>query len=66
MTIRKADEIIERLEILADDNYYPIEENRDYKRMCFMVEKNKNNEDINNEEFMEYYRNILHDMKSYF
>lgn len=66
MTIRKADEIIERLEILADDNYYPIEDNRDYKRMCFMIEKNKNNEDINNEEFMEYYRNILHDMKSYF
>lgn len=66
MTIRKADEIIERLEILADDNYYPIEDNRDYKRMCFMVEKNKNNEDIDNEEFMEYYRNILHDMKSYF
>lgn len=66
MTIRRADEIIERLEILADDNYYPIEDNRDYKRMCFMIEKNKNNEDINNEEFMEYYRNILHDMKSYF
>ena len=42
MTIRKADEIIERLEILADDNYYPIEDNRDYKRMCFMIEKNKN------------------------
>ena len=66
MTIKRADEIIERLEILADDNYYPIEDNRDYKRMCFMIEKNKNNEDINNEEFMEYYRNILHDMKSYF
>ena len=66
MTIKRADEIIERLEILADDNYYPIEDNRDYKRMCFMIEKNKNNEDIDNEEFMEYYRNILHDMKSYF
>lgn len=66
MTIKRADEIIERLEILADDNYYPIEDNRNYKRMCFMIEKNKNNEDIDNEEFMEYYRNILHDMKSYF
>ena len=66
MKIAKADAIIERLEILADDNFYPIEENKDYKMLCYLVSKKKSDEEIDDREVMDYYRIILKDMKSYF
>ncbi len=66
MTIKRADEVIERLEILADDNYYPIEENKDYKTLCYLVSKRKSDEEIDDETIKEYYKKIIKDMKQYF
>ena len=66
MTIKRADEIIERLEILADDNFYPLEENRDYKMLCYLVSKKRSDETIDNDDVMYYYKEIIHDMKQYF
>lgn len=38
LNIDKADRMIEALEIMASDNYYPLEDNPKYKELWDMVE----------------------------
>lgn len=66
MNIAKADALIERLEILADDHSYPIESDRDYKILCKIVSRKKVGEELDAEEVMEYYKSIIKNMKEYF
>ena len=66
MKIKKADEILEKLEIMAEDNYYPIEENEDYKVFCYLIEKKNYDEEINDSDVKFYVKNILREIKSYF
>lgn len=66
MTIAKADALIERLEILADDYSYPIEQDINYKILCKIVSRKKIDEELDTEEVMDYYRAILKNMKEYF
>ena len=54
MTIAKADALIERLEILADDHSYPIEQDRNYKILCKIVSRKKIDEELDAEEIIEY------------
>ena len=66
MNIAKADALIERLEILADDYSYPIESDGDYKILCKIVSRKNMGEELDTEEVMDYYRTILKNMKKYF
>jgi len=49
LNINKADRMIESLEIMASDNYYPIEDNDCYNKMVDMVE----NADYKGESFVD-------------
>ena len=49
LNINKADRMIESLEIMASDNYYPIEDNDSYNKMVDMVE----GADYNGESFVD-------------
>ena len=65
MTIAKADALIERLEILADDYSYPIEQDRNYKILCKIVSRKKIDEELDAEVIMDYYKTIINSMKEY-
>ena len=65
MTIFKADALVERLEILADDYSYPIEEDRNYKILCKIVSRKKIDEELDAEVIMDYYKTIINSMKEY-
>lgn len=65
MTIAKADALIERLEILADDYSYPIEQDRNYKILCKIVSRKKVDEELDTEEIIDYYKTIINNMKEY-
>lgn len=49
LNINRADRMIESLEIMASDNYYPIEDNDSYNKMIDMVE----NADYKGESFVD-------------
>lgn len=66
MKIKEADAILEKLEIMAEDNYYPIEENEDYKVFCYLIEKKDYDEEIDDSDVKFYVKNILREIKSYF
>lgn len=65
MKIGKADAILEKLEIMAEDNYYPIEENRDYKMFCYLIQKKNSDEEIDDDDVKFYVKNILKEIKLY-
>lgn len=66
MKIGAVDVLLENLEIMADDNYYPIEDNDDYKLLCYMIEKSNIDEEIDDDDVKFYVKNILREIKSYF
>ena len=49
LNVNHADRMIEELEIMAEDNYYPIENNECYDKMIDMVET----ADFNGESFVD-------------
>lgn len=54
--INQADRMIENLEFMASDNYYPIETDDNYIALCELVE---NSEDwIDRDYFMENYKKL--------
>lgn len=54
--INQADRMIENLEFMASDNYYPIETDDNYITLCELVE---NSEDwIDRDYFMENYKKL--------
>ena len=65
MNIAKADALIERLEILADDHFYPIENDRNYKILCKIVSRKKVDEELDAEEIIDQYKTIINNMKEY-
>lgn len=60
MNVNKADRLIESLEILSEDNYYPIESNEQYNKMVEMVEIAEFNGEVtvDKEDFMELYYSV--------
>ena len=60
LNVNKADRLIENLEILSEDNYYPIESNEQYDKMVEMVETAEFNEEstVDKEDFMELYYSV--------
>ena len=60
LNVNKADRLIESLEILSEDNYYPIESNEQYNKMVEMVETAEFNGEstIDKEDFMELYYSV--------
>ena len=60
LNINRADRMIEELEIMAEDNYYPIENNENYDQMLDMVETADFNGEsfIDKEDFMELYYSV--------
>ena len=60
MNVNKADRLIESLEILSEDNYYPIESNEQYNKMVDMVETAGFNGEatVDKEDFMELYYSV--------
>ena len=60
LNINRADRMIEELEIMAEDNYYPIENNENYDKMIDMVETADFNGEsfIDKEDFMELYYSV--------
>ena len=65
MKISKVDSLIERLEILADNNYYPLEENKEYNALCRFISHKGINDEVDDDDIMAYYRLILKSIKSY-
>ena len=65
MKISKVDSLIERLEILADNNYYPLEENKEYNALCRFISRKGINDEVDDDDIMAYYRLILKSIKSY-
>lgn len=63
--IEKADRMIEDLEIMASDNYYPIESDENYIELCNMIDSSKNISYVDREDFMEYYRNLKRDISNF-
>lgn len=63
----KADEMIEYIEIKANDNYYPIEDNEDYKLLCSMVENAGYNgeEFVDKREFLEAYHRLRNEINNW-
>ena len=55
LNVNKADRLIEGLELLSEDNYYPIESNEQYDKMVEMVETAGFNGEatVDKEDFME-------------
>ena len=60
LNVNKADYMIEILEILSEDNYYPIESNEQYDKMVEMVETAEFNGEatVDKEDFMELYYSV--------
>lgn len=60
LNVNKADRMIESLEILSEDNYYPIESNEQYDKMVEMVETAEFNGEVtvDKEDFMELYYSV--------
>lgn len=60
LNINKADRMIESLELLSEDTYYPIESNEQYNKMVEMVETAGFNGEANvdKEDFMELYYSV--------
>lgn len=60
LNVNKADRLIESLEILSEDNYYPIESNEQYDKMVEMVETAEFNGEttVDKEDFMELYYSV--------
>lgn len=60
LNINRADRMIEELEIMAEDNYYPIENNENYDKMIDMVETADFNGEsfVDKEDFMELYYSV--------
>lgn len=60
LNVNKADRLIENLEILSEDNYYPIESNEQYDKMVEMVETAEFNGEstVDKEDFMELYYSV--------
>ena len=63
--IENADRMIEALEIMASDNYYPIESDENYIYLCNMIDSSKNINYVDRQEFMEYYRNLKRDISNF-
>lgn len=63
--IEKADRMVEDLEIMASDNYYPIESDENYIELCNMIDSLKNINYVDREDFMEYYRNLKRDISNF-
>lgn len=63
--IENADRMIEALEIMASDNYYPIESDSNYIYLCNMIDSSKNINYVDRQEFMEYYRNLKRDISNF-
>ncbi len=63
--IEKADRMVEDLEIMASDNYYPIESDENYIELCNMIDSSKNINYVDREDFMEYYRNLKRDISNF-
>ena len=60
LNINRADRMIEELEIMAEDNYYPIENNENYDKMIDIVETADFNGEsfVDKEDFMELYYSV--------
>lgn len=60
LNINKADRMIESLEIMASNNYYPIEDNDSYNKMVDMVESAdyKGESFVDKEDFMLFYNKV--------
>lgn len=65
MKVSKVDSLIERLEIMADNYYYPLEDNKEYKALCRFISHKGINDDVNDEDILAYYKLILKSIKSY-
>lgn len=67
INVNKADRMIESLEIMASDNYYPIEENINYQSLCEMVETAEFNsqDSINKFDFLELYKKVKDSIENY-
>lgn len=63
--IENADRMIEALEIMASDNYYPIESDMNYIALCNMIDSSKNISYVDRNDFMEYYRNLKRDISNF-
>ena len=63
--VYKADRMIESLEIMASDNYYPIESDTNYIALCNMIDSSKNISYVDRHDFMEYYRNLKRDISNF-
>lgn len=63
--IENADRMIEALEIMASDNYYPIESDTNYIALCNMIDASKNISYVDRHDFMEYYRNLKRDISNF-
>lgn len=67
LNIDKADRMIEALEIMASDNYYPLEDNPKYKELWDMIEDAGFN-DINyvdKYEFVKLYNSLKKAIENY-
>lgn len=67
INVNKADRMIESLEIMASDNYYPIEDDTNYQSLCEMVETAEFNgqDSINKFDFLELYKKVKDSIKNY-
>jgi hypothetical protein len=67
INVNKADRMIESLEIIASDNYYPIEDDTNYQSLCEMVETAEfNGQDyINKLDFLELYKKVKDSIENY-
>ena len=67
LNVNKADKMIEALEIMASDNYYPIEDNPKYEKLCDMVEDAGFNDVsyVNKYEFVELYNSLKKAIENY-
>lgn len=67
INVNKADKMIEALEIMASDNYYPIEDDTNYQSLCEMVETAEFNghDSIDKTDFLELYKKIKDSIENY-
>ena len=63
--IENADRMIEALEIMASDNYYPIESDDDYISLCNMIDSSKNIKYVDRHDFMECYRSLKNSIANF-
>lgn len=67
LNIDKADRMIEALEIMASDNYYPLEDNPKYKEIWDMVEDAGFNDIsyVDKYEFIKLYNSLKRAIENY-